>query len=199
MAPLLDDEQQARFIAMAEAGIAADQTPGLIKCELAETFGLEARQVANLLKRHKIRLFETRSDLRVMLETSNAEQIKIIDRAKELLAQGKSRERVRCELSVEFHMAEISVAKLCKSSGGIEIRHEQYIKAEKDQKKLDEAVRIPLEKADYDPSQDVFRKAAQELRNKKHNVRFDQDRDQWWLDHRPVSRVELAQAAGMGC
>lgn len=199
MVPLLNDEQQARFIAMAEAGIAADQTPGLIKCDLSETFDLDIRQVANLLKRHKIRLFETRADLRVMLETSNAEQIRIVDRAKELLAQGKSRERVRCELSVEFHMAEISVAKLCKSAGGIEIRHEQYIKAEKENEKLDEAVRIPLEKADYDPSRDVFKQAAEKLREKKHDVRFDEGREQWWLDNRPVSRVELAQAAGMGC
>lgn len=190
-APLFDDQKKTAFVDAVKAAIEADKTPALIRCELGERFGLDTRQVKNALTRFDIDLFETREGLRGTRDLSEAEQAKVIARAKELLDQGCSGIRVRAMLSIEFHIFETSAAKMCSNASSIDLR---VVKVNH----CFDGPDIPLEKADYDARKDIFLQAADKLRAQGKSVRFDDRRDQWFLEHRPVSRIKLAQSAGIG-
>lgn len=197
-APILTDEQKAAFAEAAKRAIEADKTPALIRCELGEQFGLVQAQVRGVLKRANIPLFDTRTGLRGMRDVDRSVLDAVVERCKEMDAKGISPVRIRAELSIEFNIYETSISHICLKRGNIDIRSDLTVKTDVVEQKANEVREISLEKADYDASKDIVRKAAQKLIEKNKNVRFDSAQNQWWLEHRPVSRVQLIQSAGMG-
>ena len=193
---LLDQEAKARFIAMAEAGIADDKTPAMIRADLAEQFDLSNSQVGGALKRIGIKLFETRRDLKGIMDIDVSVCRAVVARANELIKQGTGLIRGRAVLSVEFGIFETSISIICDKYNGPDLRTEQGKFSVKPLGPKTSPVSLGC--ADYDPDEDITLKAASTLRKKQKDVRFDRKRGQWWLDHRPVSRVQLIQSAGLG-
>ncbi|MDG4721175.1 hypothetical protein [Thalassospira aquimaris] len=194
------EAEKTEFVEITRAGIAADKTPAMIRCDLSERFDFETLTVCNALSRCGISLFETRTGLRGMRDIDAATKQTVIDRCKELIAEGKGPLRIRAMLSIEFDLYEVSAVSICLRHGNIDIRTEAYRgntwqpSAARQASEVEDVDFNP----DYDPDEDITLKAVDTLREKQKDVRFDKKRGQWWLNHRPVSRVQLIQSAGLG-
>ncbi|KXJ56566.1 MAG: hypothetical protein AXW12_00605 [Thalassospira sp. Nap_22] len=200
MAPLLTPEQLTAFADLARKMMDEKRPTSSIKVALGKTFGLNQIQVKNMLWRQQIKLGNRLKGCRVLADLSDTERAEILELAAAKLSEGVVGDEIRAMLCEKFDVAERTVSAFCVRNN-IDVRSEHSKKNAKDYggEGLKSIGKIDLDEADYDPSQDVFIKAAKKLRDSKHDVRFDADREQWWLDHRPVSRIELAEAAGMGC
>lgn len=200
MGSLLTDNQLTAFSELAKQMIAENRPTSSIKVALCKQFDLNQRQVTNQLWRLQIMLGNRAIDRRVLSDLSDAERAEILGLAASALSDGKAGDEIRAMLCEKFKVSERTVSAFCMRNG-IDIRddHSKQNAQRYGTEGRDAVEAIELDDADYDPSQDVFKKAAKKLREKKRDVWFDEDRDQWWLDHRPVSRVDIANAAGMGC
>ncbi len=191
---LFTEDEKTEFVAIARAGIEADKTPALIRAELSERFGFDNLKVCNALTRNNIALFETRTGLLHIRDVDRSVTEAVVERAKELIAQGTGLLRVRAMLSIEFNIYETSVSFICLKAG-VDVRTDAYRGDIKPAEKKE--VHSDLGYADYDPAEDKILQAAKELRDKKVDV--GKANGQWFLEGRPVNCVQVMIRAGMGC